>query len=65
VVHEGPRGAAARAGLADSFDDKEGYYTFTVRSLTVFMCGSTCACFKVTDSDQAATVLMNAIMLLT
>ena len=31
VVHEGPRGAAARAGLADSFDDKEGYYTFTVR----------------------------------
>ena len=32
VVHEGPRGAAARAGLADSFDDKEGYYTFTVRA---------------------------------
>ena len=32
MVHEGPRGAAARAGLADSFDDKEGYYTFTVRA---------------------------------
>jgi hypothetical protein len=28
---EGPRGATARAGLTDSFDDKEGYYTFTVR----------------------------------
>ena len=34
MVHEGPRGAAARAGLADSFDDKEGYYTFTVRPVT-------------------------------
>ena len=32
VVAEGPRGATARAGLADSFDDKEGYYTFTVRT---------------------------------